>query len=174
MSGPHERRERYSCDPEAIFELVEGVLGPECEREVRSHLEACLGCRESYEQELILSASLSDLKLAEPPCRSVCRGVAMALPTRPIRARLMWSALALALLATVVLALSLGGAIPADDAVDAVSFVWGLASGFADVTRVVLSAVWPTLLIVLAVGAVVDLCIAATVLLVKSRRVRQA
>lgn len=174
MSGPHERRERHSCDPEAIFELVEGVLGPEREREVRSHLEACPGCRESYEQELSLNASLSDLKLAEPPCHSVCRGVAMALPTRPIRARLMWSALALALLATAVLALSLDGTIPADAAVDAVSFVWGLASGFADVTRAVLSAVWPTLLIVLAVGAVVDLCIAAAVLLVKSRRVRQA
>lgn len=177
MSGPREhgeRRERHSCDPEAIFELVEGVLGPEREREVRSHLDACPGCRESYEKELSLNASLSTLEFAEPPCRSVCRGVAMALPTRPLKARLMWSALALALLSAAVLALSLDGAIDAAIAVNAVDFIWGLVSGSADVTRVVLSAAGPTLLIALAVGAVVDLCIAAAVLLVKSRRIWQA
>ncbi|HSL00672.1 MAG TPA: zf-HC2 domain-containing protein [Rubrobacteraceae bacterium] len=174
MSEPREPGERRCCNPEAIFELVEGVLGPEREREVRSHLDACPGCRESYEKELSLNASLSALELAEPPCRSVCRGVAMALPTRPLKARLMWSVLSLTLLAAAVLALSLDGTIPADLAVEAVDIMWGLVSGFADVTRAILSAVGPTLLIALAVGAVVDLCIAAAVLLVKSRSVRQA
>lgn len=171
MSDPRERR---SCEPEAIFELAEGVLGSEREREVRAHLAACPGCREAYEKELSLNASLSALELREPPCRSVCRGVAMALPTRPLKARLLWSALALALLFAAVLALSLDGAPPVVLAMNAVDFMWGFVSGSADVTGVALSAVGPTLLVALAVGAVVDLCIAAAVLLVKSRRVRQA
>lgn len=174
MSGAYEPVERHRCDPEAIFELAEGVLGPEREREVRTHLKTCPACRESYETELNLNATLSTLGYAEPPCRSVCRGVAMALPTRPLKARLMWSALALALLGAAVLAMSLDGVIPAAIAVNALDFMWGLVSGSADVIRVALSATGPTLLIALAVGAVVDLCIAAAVLIVKSRRVRQA
>jgi anti-sigma factor RsiW len=174
MSIPRERGGRRSCDPEAIFELAEGALAPEREREVRTHLTACPGCRESYERELSLNASLSSLEFAEPPCRSVCRGVAMALPTRPLRARLLWSALALALLFAAVLALSLDGTIPVVLAVNAVGFVWGLVSGFADVARVAISAAGPTLLLALAVGALVDLCIAAALLLATRRRVRQA
>ncbi len=174
MSIPRERGGRRSCDPEAIFELAEGALGPEREREVRRHLAACPGCRESYERELSLNASLSSLELAQPPCRSVCRGVAMALPTRPLRARLLWSALALALLFAAVLALSLDGTIPVVLAVNAVGFVWGLVSGFADAARVAISAAGPTLLLALAVGALVDLCIAAALLLATRRRVRQA
>jgi len=174
MSGPRERGERGPCDQEEIFELAEGVLGPEREREVRDHLAACPGCREAYERELSLNASLSSLGSSEPPCRSVSRGVAMALPTRPLRARLLWSALALVLLFAAILALGLGGTIPVALAVDAVGFVWGLVSGFADAARLAISAAGPVLSIALAVGALVDLCIAAAYLVATRRRVRQA
>jgi anti-sigma factor RsiW len=175
MSRPRDPGERRrSCEPEAIFELAEGVLDAEREREVLAHLAACPGCRGSYERELSLSASLGALRSASPPCGSVCRGVAMALPTRPLKARLLWTTLALALLFAAVLALSLDGTIPAVHAVNAVDLIWGYVSASADLTRVVFFAAGPTLLFALAVGAVLDLCIAAAVLLVRSRRVRQA
>lgn len=168
------RQHRCSCDPEEIFELADGALGAEREHEVRAHLAACPPCRRLYEEELHLNSSLCSLHAAGPPCRSVHRGVAMALPTRPLKARLLWVAVALALLVAASLALSLDGATPAVLAVNAVGFFWGLVSGFADVVRAVLSAASPTLLVALAVGALADLCIAAAVLLAKRRHLRQA
>lgn len=98
----------------------------------------------------------------------------MALPTRPWKVRLVWVAVALALLVAASLALSLDGATPAALVVNAVGFFWGLVSGFADVVRAVLSAVGPTLAVALAVGALADVCIAAAVLLATRRRLRQA
>ena len=121
------------CDPEVIFELADGALGPERAREIRDHLEACPDCRELYEKELELSAFLGSLELAEP--RSVCPGVAMALPTRPLKARLLWATLALALL---------------------------------------LVAAGPVLLAALAVGALLDLSLAAALLWMTRRRARAA
>ena len=92
MNGP------YPCDPEPVFELADDSLGPEREREVRAHLRDCRGCLDLYEKELRLNASLGSLDFEEPS--SVCRGVAMALPTRSVRARLLWSGLAVVLLLT--------------------------------------------------------------------------
>jgi anti-sigma factor RsiW len=171
MSGDSHHR---SCDPEAIFELADGALGPEREHEARAHLAACPACRRLYEEELRLNSTLCSLRSAEPPCRSVRRGVAMALPTRPWKARLVWVAVSLALLISASLALSLDGATPATLAVNAVGFVWGLVSGFADVARTVLSATGPTLAVALAIGALADLCIAAAVILATRRSLRQA
>lgn len=171
MSGPRQHR---SCDPEEIFELADGALGPEREHEARAHLAACPPCRRLYEKELHLNSSLCYLQAAEPPCRSVREGVAMALPTRPLKARLVWVAVAMALLIAASLALSLDGATPAALAVNAVGFFWGLVSGVSDVVRTALSAAGPTILVALAVGALVDLCIAATVLFATRRRLRQA
>ena len=34
------------CDPEKVFELADGGLNIEQEREVREHLASCPGCRE--------------------------------------------------------------------------------------------------------------------------------
>lgn len=162
------------CEPEAIFELVEGELDAGREREVLAHLADCPGCRGSYERELSLNASLTALRSASLPCRSVCGPVAMALPTRPLKARLLYSTLALALLLVAFFALSLEGSTPAVLAVSAVDLIWGFVSASADLTRVVFSVTGPTLLFALAAGAVLDLCIAAALLLVRSRRVRQA
>ena len=162
------------CDPEEIFELADGALPPEREHEARAHLAACPPCRRLYEEELRLNSTLCSLRSAGPPCRSVRRGVAMALPTRPWKARLLWVAVALALLIAASLALSLDGATPAAMVVNLVSFFWGLVSGFADVVRAVLSATGPTLAVALAIGALADLCIAAAVLLATRRRLRQA
>lgn len=160
------------CDPQAIFELADGALGPERERELRSHLEDCPGCRELYEKELNLSAFLGALDMAEP--RSVRPGVAIALPTRPLKARLLWAALALALLMVASLALSLDGTNPAVFAMNALGAFWGVVSGFADVAGTILVAVGPVLLVALAAGALFDLSLAAALLWMTRRRARAA
>ena len=160
------------CDPEEIFELAEGVLGPEREREVRVHVGRCRGCRALYESELALNASLGSLEFEEH--RSVCRAVAMALPTRSVKVRLLWAGLAVALLLCASLALSLDGTNPAIFAVDALVMFWGFVSGSADVVRVLLAEVGPALLVAVAVGALLDLIIAAAYLSVSRRRAREA
>ncbi len=170
MSGPLERGRESLCDPETIFELADGALGPEREREIRAHLRGCPGCRDLYEEELNLNAFLGALEFAEPPSQSVCRGVAMALPTRPLKVRFLWAALALALLLAASLALSLDGTNPAVFAVNALDVFWGLVSGFADVISAVFVATGTVILGALAVGALLDLLIAATVLLLTRRR----
>ena len=160
------------CDPEPIFELADGSMGPEREREVRAHLGDCQGCRNLYESELRLNASLGSLDFEQP--RSVCPGVAMALPTRSLRARLLWAGLAVVLLLITSLTLMLGGSHFATSFMEAVSFFWGFVSGMADVIQVVFAIVGPVLFVALALGAVVDLAIAAVYLAVFHRRAREA
>ena len=160
------------CDPQVIFELTDGALGPERAREIQDHLEACPGCRELYEKELELNAALDSLELAEP--RSVCQGVAMALPTRPLKVRLLWAALALALLLAASLALSLDGLHPALFAVNALGVFWGVVSGFADAALTLLVAAGPVLLVALVVGALLDLLLAAVLLWTTRRCTRVA
>src|ERR671916_115168 len=126
------------CDPQVIFELADGELGPGRAREVRDHMEACPGCRKLYERELELNASLHSLEFGQ--ARSVCPGVAMALPTRPLKARLLWAILALTLLLISSLALSLDGTNPAVFAMNELGLFWGVVSGFADVVRTTLVA----------------------------------
>ena len=165
MNGPHH------CDPEPIFELADGSLEPGQEREVRAHLRDCRGCRELYERELRLNASLGSLAFEEP--RSVCRGVAMALPTRSLRARLLWSGLAVVLLLTTSVTMMLGGTDFAAHFVEAMSIFWGFVAGLADVIQVVFAAVGPVLLVALAAGALVDLAMVAVYLSVSRRRARE-
>ena len=166
MSGPGH------CDPQEIFELTDGALGPEQAGEIRAHLEVCAGCSELYEKELELSAFLGSMELAEP--RSVCQGVAMALPTRPLKARLLWAVLALGLLVVASLASSLDGIHPAVFAVNALGLFWGVVSGFADVAMTLLIAAGPVLLVALVVGALLDLLLAAVLLWTTRRRTRAA
>jgi anti-sigma factor RsiW len=160
------------CDPKAIFELADGALGSERMREVRAHLDECPGCRNLYEEELELNASLRAMQFAQS--RSVCPQVAMALPTRPLKARLLWAALALALLFLASLALSLDGTSPMSFAVSALGAFWSLVSGFADVVQAVLVVAGPVLLIALAAGALLDLLLAAALLRTTRRRAREA
>jgi hypothetical protein len=160
------------CDPEPIFELADGSLGPEREREVRTHLRDCQGCLNLYESELRLNASLGSLDFEQP--RSVCPGVAMALPTRSVRARLLWAGLAVVLLLATSLTMLLGGSNFAALFMEAVGAFWGFVAGMADVIQVVFAVVGPVLLVALAVGAVVDLAIAAVYLAVSRRRAREA
>jgi len=165
MSGPHP------CDPEPIFELADGSLGSERERAVRTHLRECGGCRSLYESELRLNASLGSLAFEDP--RSVCRGVAMALPTRSLRARLLWAGLAIVLLVTASVSLMLGGTNLAVLFIEAMGVFWGFVTGFADVLRVVFAAIGPALLVALAVGALVDLVVVAVYLSVSRQRARE-
>ena len=160
------------CDPQVIFELADGALGPERAREVREHLEACPGCRKLYEKEQELNAFLGSLEFAGS--RSVCPGVVMALPTRPLKVRLLWAALALTLLLVASLALSLNGIHPAVFAVHALGTFWGVVSGFADVARTILVAAGPLILVALAVGALLDLFLAAALLWTAKRRAYEA
>ena len=160
------------CDPEVIFELADGTLGQGRVREVRAHLDDCPGCRELYEEELELNTSLRSMAFAEP--RSVCPQVAMALPTRPLKARLLWAALALALLLVASLALSLDGINPAVFAVNALGVFWGVVSGFAEVVQAVLVVVGPILLFALVAGALLDLFVAAALFWTTRRSAREA
>jgi hypothetical protein len=160
------------CDPEAIFELADGGLSPGRMREIRPHLDDCPGCRELYEKELELNASLRAMRFAQS--RSVCPQVAMALPTRPLKARLLWTALSLALLLTASLALILYGTSPMGFAVSALGAFWSLVSGFADVVQAVLVVAAPVLLVALATGALLDLLLAAALLRTTRRRAREA
>jgi anti-sigma factor RsiW len=168
MNAPH----RLPCDPEPIFELADGSLAPELEREVRAHLRDCRDCQTLYQKELRLNASLGSLEFDEP--RSVCPGVAMALPTRSVKARLLWAGLASVLLLTTSVTLILFGTNLAVVVVDALNVFWGFVVGFADVVQVVFAAIGPALLVALAIGALVDLVIAAVYLSVSRRRAREA
>ena len=160
------------CDPQVVFELADGALAPERAREVRDHLEACPGCREHYEKEQKLSAALDSLEFAES--RSVCPSVVMALPTRPIKSRLLWAALSLALLLVASLALSLDGTTPGVFAVNALGVFWGVVSGFTNAAQTVLVAAGPVIFIALVVGALLDLSLAAALLWTTKRRPRAA
>ena len=168
MNGPRW----LPCDPEPIFELADGSLAPEREREVRAHLSGCGNCQTLYEKELRLNASLCSLEFEEN--RSVCPGVAMALPTRSIKARFLWAGLAVVLLLTTSVTLILYGTNIAVLVVDALNVFWGFVAGFADVIQVVFAAIGPALLVALAIGALVDLIIAAVYLLISRRRAREA
>jgi hypothetical protein len=160
------------CDPESVFELADGSLAPEREREIRTHLRDCQGCLDLYESELRLNASLGSLEFEQT--RSVCRGVAMALPTRSARARLLWAALAVVVLLATSVATMLYGANLAILFIDAMNVFLGFVAGFADVFQVVFAAIGQALLIVLAIGAFVDLVLATVYLAVSRRRAREA
>ena len=160
------------CDPERVFELADGGLPAEAELEVRAHLGRCPACRELYEDELRLNACIGSLELGE--ARSVCREVAMALPTRLVGGRILWAGLALALLGAVSLALSLDGTNPLALALDSVVAFWGFVSGLAEVAEAFLVAAGPGLLVALGVGAILDLLIAGVVFSVSRRRAREA
>jgi predicted anti-sigma-YlaC factor YlaD len=162
------------CDPETVFELADGALGEERAREARLHLDECPPCRELYEKELEINALLRSTELADPRSRSVCPMVAMALPTRPLKARLLWASTALILLLAVSLALSLDGTNPLVLAVNTLGVFWGVVSGFADVARTTVVAAGPILFAALAVGALLDLCLVAAFLWTTRRRSREA
>ncbi|HEX2180961.1 MAG TPA: zf-HC2 domain-containing protein [Rubrobacteraceae bacterium] len=164
---------RRRCDPETVFELADGALGANRAREARSHLDECPECREAYESELELNRMLRTSELADPPARSVCQSIAMALPTRPLKARILWASVALILLLVATLALSLDGTNPLVLAANTLGVFWGLVSGFADMAHTTLVAAGPILLAALAVGALLDLCLAAALLWTTRRRSRE-
>jgi hypothetical protein len=167
---------RGACDPEKVFELAEGNLETDQEREVREHLASCAGCQERYERELYLNAYLSSLDVSRLcSSRSVCQGVAMALPTRPAKVRIMWGLLASALLVAALVSLELNGTEPVTLAMSALGTCWGLVAGSAHVARAVFAAAGTTILLALALGALTDVLIALAVVSVsRGRRAREA
>jgi hypothetical protein len=167
---------RGACDPTKVFELAEGSLETGQEREVREHLASCAGCQELYERELDLSAYLSSLDFSSVcSSRSVCQWVAMALPTRPVKVRVLWGLLASALLVAALVSLELNGTEPVILAMSVLGTCWGLVAGSADVARAVFAAAGTTILLALALGALTDILIALAVVSVsRGRRAREA
>jgi anti-sigma factor RsiW len=169
-------RDVHRCDPEAIFRLVEGDLEPEREQALRQHMRACPWCRERYERERGLSSSLRSLgsrETARTP--SIACEVAMALPTRSWRARLLWSTIAAGLFFLALLALELSGVGPVALTMEILGLSWGMAAGLADVVRILFAAAGSFFLIALAIGALIDLGIAVgLVLFRRSRRTQNA
>ncbi|MGI8540085.1 MAG: anti-sigma factor family protein [Rubrobacteraceae bacterium] len=164
-------RDTNRCDSEAIFEFVDGALGPKRKKEVASHLEGCPGCRGRYEREKALSKSLcsvGDGSFEAPP--SVCREVAMALPTRSVKVRFLWAALALGILLSAGAALSLDGMSPFIMASGPLEMFWGVSSGFADVAAMMLSFAGPIIAVALVVGAMFDILVAGVVFSALRRR----
>jgi hypothetical protein len=163
------------CDPEKVFELADGGLSVDQEREVREHLASCPGCRELYERERDLSACLGSLDFSRMR-RSVCQSVAMALPTRSLQARVLWGLLAGALLVAALVSLELHGREPVILAMSILSTCWGLIVGSTELTRAVFSAAGTTILLALALGTLADVLIALTVVFIRNRgrRVREA
>ena len=163
------------CDHEKVFELADGSLETAWESEVRGHLVSCAECRELYERELELNVYLSSLEFSRTRPRSVCQGVAMALPTRPAKVRVLWGLLAGALLVVALASLELNGAQPVMLAMSILGACSGLVAGSADVARAVLAAAGTTILLALALGALMDILIALAVLSVsRGRRAREA
>ncbi len=165
------------CDPERVFELADGGLTPQERRQAHSHLEDCPECRELYEREMELSSKLGSCDFSglgsDLGACDVSRRVAMALPTRPLKARFLWAVLSVGLLAVALAALEIGGVDPAAVGMGVVGTFWGLVSGGADVVRAFFPAAAPTVLVALGIGAVADLLIAAAVF-AAARRAKRA
>ncbi len=176
--GP-EGSEPCGWDPEKVFELADasgsrGGLNPEQEQKVHWHLASCPRCRELYERELNMNAFLSSLDFPVISPRSVCQGVAMALPTRSLRARLLWGLLASALLVLAFASLEFNGTKPVVLAISTLGTCWDFVAGSARVAHAVFAAAATTILLVLALGALADLLIAFLVLAVsRYRRARE-
>jgi hypothetical protein len=168
------------CAPEKIFELVDRGGDPdglpiEQERKMQEHLASCSGCRELYKHELDLNTFLHSLDFSELRCRSVSRGVVMALPTRSTEVRILWGLLATALLAVAFVSLEFNGTEPVILAMSILSTCWGFILGAADATREIFVAVGPIILFVLAFGALADVFVALMILFLRRRsRAREA
>ncbi len=163
------------CDPEKVFELADGELGTEQEQKIKGHLAACQRCRELYERELYLNATLRALGSPEMCCSgSVCQGVAMALPTRSARVRLLWGLVAGVLLVVALVSLKFNGTEPVILAMSTLSACWGFVAGAAKVARALFTTAGPTILLMLVLGALADVLIALAVLFVsRNRRTRE-
>lgn len=164
-----------SCDPEKVFELSDGSLSLNEQSVTREHVASCPECRELYERELGLNAYLSSFDLSEIFSRSVCQEVAMALPTRSAKVRILWGLLAAALLVAALITLELDGAEPVLLTMSLLGACWGVVLSSAGVARAVFAAAGSTILLMLALGALMDVLIALAVVTVsRGRRAREA
>ena len=174
-SGGPEEFDPRGCDPEKVFELADGWIGPEQGQEIKVHLASCRGCRELYERELVLNAFLNSLDPSGMGSRSVCQAVAMALPTRSVRVRILWGLLAGTFLVVALVSLRFNGTEPVILAMSTLGMCWGFVAGAAKVAHSVFAAAGSTILLVLAAGALADVFIALVVLFVsRNRRAREA
>lgn len=161
------------CDPEEVFELADGALAPGREREAREHLRGCAGCRRLYRRQISLNTSLRSLHFSRPETRSVREEVALALPTRRLKARLLWVLLAGVLLLGALFALGASGASPPVSVLDTLGVFWAYTAAFSDTVYTLLDVAGPAILVALVAGAVFDLLLAG-IILAAIRRARAA
>lgn len=161
-----------SCDPEAVFELVDGQAVGEKARSVRLHVEGCPGCRELYEREVELNDRLGAFDGCPVSVGSVSRMVAMALPTRTARSRAVWAMLAVALSLSALLALEVSGRSPVIQFLDMAAWSSGATAGLWDVAMILFTVTGRWVVMVLLVGITLDLVIAAVVAAIFARRNR--
>lgn len=179
-NGPGEAG-ACGCDPEKVFEFADTSatpegMDPEQKRTMREHVLSCRECRELYDRELDLNAFLSSLDFSVVrSAPSVSRGVAMALPTRSLGMRISWGLLASALLVAALVSLKFNGTEPVILLMSTLSACWGFVAGSVKVADTVFAAAGPTILFLLALGALADLLIACVILSrSRSRRAREA
>ena len=168
MSGPP--KPGCNCDPVLLFELAERSLDAGRARELNLHLGACPECRKRYEREVRINECLGSLKFSEAGQRSVCESVAMALPTRPVKARLLWAVLAAGLLAISLFALGSQGAGTVAFVMDAVEAFQGTSMMLTDLLGTALAAAGSIALAALVLGAVLDLLLVGILFSVSRRR----
>lgn len=157
-------------DPEMIFELAERSLDAGRARELNLHLDDCPDCRALYEREVRINERLGSLKFSGANQRSVCESVAMALPTRPVKARLLWAILASGLLGIALFALGAQGAGTAAFVMNAVEAFQGTSMMLTDLLGTALAAAGSIALAALALGAVLDLLLVGILFSVSRRR----
>ena len=161
----------YNCDPEEVFALADRALTPRREREIREHMNSCAECRKMYEKETQLNSCLKSLDFSGV-C-SVRERVVMALPTRPLKVRLLWALLSGVLLLVALFALMSSGVNPAMFFMGSMEVFWSTTAMLTDLLDTAVSIAGGTILVALAVGAFLDLLLVTVLLSVSRRRTRE-
>ncbi len=159
------------CDPEEVFALADQALTPQREHEMRNHVSSCPECRALYEKETQLNSCLKSLDFSGA-C-SVRERVVMALPTRPLKVRLLWALLSGSLLLLALFALALNGVNPATFLMGSMEIFWSTTAMLTDLLDTAVSIAGGTILAALAVGAFLDLLLVTVLLSVSRRRARE-
>lgn len=159
-------------DEQELFEMVEGALESGREHELSAHLEKCPECYETYRRECGLSDSLRSSLDGASSCRGkrFLRSVAMALPTRSRRFRMLWGIGGAFLLLAAVLALQAREVSPFVSFMQLTEAFNAFVMNFADTMEIMISAAGYVLLPVLGAVILANAVIAVLTLSMLRRR----
>ena len=161
------------CSREELFELSEGMLEGERARQLRSHLRECSQCKEEYLRELRLNGSLSSSLRSSTSSGSggLLRSVAMSLPTRSRRGRMLWGAAGALLLVAALGALVAQGTFVVEPFMAATGTCHAFVMESADVAKLVLSVSGSLALPLLAAVVAINVLLAGVAYTVLRNRV---